>query len=56
MVKMTVFNNIWQAYFKKFQVSLILPLTLIIAANVGVVASTIEEIFETKKIRVISKI
>lgn len=39
---MTVFNNIWQAYLT-LQVSLILPLILIIAANVGVVASTMIE-------------
>ena len=40
--KMTVFNNIWQAYLT-LQVSLILPLILIIAANVAVVASTMIE-------------
>ena len=40
--KMTVVNKIWQAYLT-LQVSLILPLILIIAANVGVVASTIEK-------------
>ena len=39
---MTVFNNIWQAYLT-LQVSLILPLILIIAANVAVVASTMIE-------------